>query len=274
MVSASVQRPAPRLSTGLLAVAAVLYGGANVFVPGGKLTSSPRLTRSTLRGLRTDAPSGPFKVVYFEAYGRVETSRMMLAMVGESFDDFRYPISFGTPGDFSTIKRDEFDADQNAGKFDYAMNLIPVIEAGDFKLAQSKAIERYIAKKVGMMGSSLEEEAWVDAINEHVGDIGAAFGKKESDEKWFKEVMPAYMKKLEVALVGSPGFAVGSKVSLADVAIYRFIKDMQPAYDAKFAADIDAAYSDCPQIKAIVANLDGHANLQKWLEERPKSTVE
>lgn len=257
-----------------MAMALMLYGCANVFVHTGKLPEVPRLARTFLRSSRTDAPAGPFKVVYFEAYGRAETARMMLAAAGEEFDDFRYPISFGTPGDFSTIKRDEFDADQAAGKFDYGMNMIPVIESGDFKLAQSKAIERYLAKKLGMMGATLEEEAWVDAINEHVGDIGAAYGSRESDEKWLKEAMPVYMKKLEVTLAGAPGFAVGDKVSLADFAIYRLLKDMQPAYDASFVADVEASYADCPKIKALVANMDGHTAVQKWLEERPKSTVE
>lgn len=239
---------------------------------GGKM---PGRSLSQMReALQTAAPSEKFKVVYFEAYGRVETARVMLAMAGEDFDDFRYPISFGTPGDFSTIKRDEFIADQAAGKFDYGMGMIPVIESGDFRLAQSKAIERYLAKKLGMMGSTLEEEAWVDAINEHVGDIGAAYGKKESDEKWFQDTLPSYMKKLEAALPGTQGFAVGDKASLADVAIYRLLSDVQPAYDSKFDDDVLAAYADCPKISAVMASMGKHEALQKWMKERPKSTVE
>jgi glutathione S-transferase len=221
----------------------------------------------------TAEPAGKFKVVYFEAYGRIETARTMLAMAGEDFEDFRYPISFGTPGDMSTMKRDEFDADQAAGKFDYGMNLIPVIESGNFRLPQSKAIERYIAKKLGMMGSTLEEEAWVDALNEHVGDISAAFGKKESDEKWFKETLPSYMKKLETALPGTQGFAVGDRATLADVAIFRLLRD-NAEWDSKWDTDIMASYADCPKIKAIMAAMDGHQGLQKWMKDRPKSTVE
>lgn len=221
----------------------------------------------------TAQPTDKFKVVYFAAYGRVETSRIMLAMAGKDFEDIRYPISFGTPGDFSTIKREEFDADQAAGKFDFAMNMIPVIESGDFRLPQSKAIERYLAKKLGMMGSTLEEEAWVDALNEHVGDIGAAFGKKESEEQWFKETLPAYMKKLESTLPGIEGFAVGDKVSLADVAIFRLLRDT-PEWDSKWDDDVTAAYADCPKISSIMANMDKHEALQKWLKDRPKSTVE
>merc|ERR1712187_379235 len=125
--------------------------------------------------------------------------------------------------------------------------------------------------KLGMMGGTLEEEAWVDAINEHVGDISAAYEKKESDDKWFKDTLFSYMKKLENTLPGAEGFAVGNKVSLADVAIYRLLRDVQPPYDSKFDADVLAAYAECPKIGAVMANMEKHEALQKWMAERPKS---
>eukprot|EP00440_Ansanella_granifera_P029434 gb/GFBE01031969.1/.p1 GENE.gb/GFBE01031969.1/~~gb/GFBE01031969.1/.p1 ORF type:complete len:278 (+),score=79.28 gb/GFBE01031969.1/:1-834(+) len=270
----AARRPALLPKLVLTAAAAALAGstGGLSFLAGAGLRRSVPVSRVRLQAA-TDAPSGDFKVVYFDAYGRVESSRWLLVLAGKNYDDFRYPISFGTPGDFSTIKREEFDADQAAGKFDYGMNMIPVLEAGSFKLPQSKAIERYLAKKLGFMGSTLEEEAWVDAVNEHAGDIGAAFGNKESDEKWFKETLPAYLKKLEVTLPGSEGYAVGDKTSLADVAIYRLLKDVQPPYDASWQSDVESAYSSCPKVKAIVERLDKHEGLQKWIAERPKTTV-
>lgn len=239
----------------------------------GGVQRSPARPRAQRQAGSASAPSGNFKLMYFDAHGRIETSRMLMVLAGQDYEDFRYPISFGTPGDMSTIKRDEFDADQKAGKFDFGMNMIPVIESGDFRLPQSKAIERYLAKKLGFMGATLEEEAWVDAVNEHAGDIGAAYGKKESEQKWFQEVLPAYLQKLETTLPGSDGFAVGAKTSLADVAIYRLLKDVQPPYDASFDKDVAAAYSACPKVKAIVERLDAHDGLQKWIAERPKSTV-
>jgi len=221
----------------------------------------------------TSPPGDKFKVVYFDAYGRIESSRWLLVLAGKDFEDFRYPISFGTPGDFSTIKRDEFLADQKAGAFDYGMNMIPVIESGDFKLPQSKAIERYLAKKLGMMGSTVEEEAWVDAINEHIGDIAAAFGKKESEEAWFKEGLPTFLGKLEKTLPGSTGFAVGDKTTLADVALYRLLRDPYPALEDAVVKDVDAALASCPKVQAIVERLDKNEALQKWMAERPVSTV-
>eukprot|EP00931_Biecheleriopsis_adriatica_P101957 TRINITY_DN769_c0_g1_i3.p1 TRINITY_DN769_c0_g1~~TRINITY_DN769_c0_g1_i3.p1 ORF type:complete len:283 (-),score=82.02 TRINITY_DN769_c0_g1_i3:43-846(-) len=258
------------LAAALMAFAGHLGSSFVSSLPG--VRAPQRQYRTQLQGV-TDTPGETFKVVYFDAYGRVETSRMLMVLAGKDYEDFRYPISFGTPGDFSTIKREEFDADQKAGKFEYGMNMIPVIESGEFRLPQSKAIERYLAKKMGMMGSTLEEEGWVDAINEHVGDIAAAYGKKESDDQWFSTGLPTFLAKLETTLPGSSGFAVGDKTSLADVAIYRLLKDVQPPFDASYEKDVTSAIDSCPKVKAIVDRLQNHEALQKWIAERPKTTV-
>lgn len=214
---------------------------------------------------------------YFDGRGVAETARMLLAVAGEKYEDKRYPISFGTPGDFSTVKREEFDADQASGKLDVAMGKVPVLNAGpDFSLPQSKAIERYLAKRFGMMGTTLEEEAWVDAIGEHVRDISDTYNKKglffmkdaekkaELQKKWFEEELPPLLQKLEASLPGADGFAVGGKVSLADVALFKLLKD---SYDR----DIAETYAGCPKLKAVIANMEKIETLQKWIAERPKT---
>lgn len=203
-------------------------------------------------------------------------ARMLFVLAGESYDDKRYTLSFGTPGDFSTIKREEFDADKAAGRMDVAMGKVPVLESGEFVLPQSKAIERYLAKRFGMMGSTLEEEAWIDAVAEHVRDINDAYSRKgiffmkdeekkaELKAKWYTEELPGFLQKLELAIPGADGFAVGSKTSLADVCIYKLLRD---TYDE----DVTAAYSECPKLQAIVQLLGNHEKLQRWIAERPQT---
>ena len=39
----------------------------------------------------------------------------MLAVTKTLYEDFRYGFTFGTPGDFSTVQRPEFDAAKAAG---------------------------------------------------------------------------------------------------------------------------------------------------------------
>eukprot|EP00435_Cladocopium_sp_Y103_P056444 s699_g19.t1 len=166
----------------------------------------------------------------------------------------------------------EFEADRDAGKMDISMGKVPVLDVGDFSLPQSKAIERYVARKFGMMGSTPEEEALVDAMAEHVRDVNEAYNRKglffmkdeekkaELKKKWYDEELPPFLTKLDTALPGSDGFAVGKKVSLADVAIFKLLKD---TYDT----DVSDAYKSCPKLKAIVSSMEKNDGIKKWLEE-------
>lgn len=189
--------------------------------------------------------------------------------------DARYPISFGTPGDFSTLKREEFNADKAAGKMEVSMGKVPILEVGDLRLPQSKAIERYVAKKLKLMGSSLEEEAMIDAVAEHVRDINEAYNRKglrfmkdeekkaELEKKWFEEELPDFLSRLNAALPGQ-SFAVGETVSLADVAIFKLLKDTYPN-------DISEIYAGLEKLKAILVEMEKNEGLQKWMAERPKT---
>jgi glutathione S-transferase len=238
---------------------------------------APRAALAQREAGPTGSSSGAFSLRYFDGRGAAETSRILFVLAGEDYEDKRYAFTFGVPGDFSTIQREEFEADKAAGKMDIAMGKVPVLEAGpDFALPQSKAIERYLARRFGMMGSTLEEEAWVDAIAEHVRDINDAYSRKglffmkdaekkaEIQKKWFEEELPEFLKKLEAALpAGSEGFAVGDKVSLADVVIWKLLKDN---YGDE---DVSSAYEGCPKLCSIVAMLDGTEALQQWLTKRP-----
>lgn len=197
-------------------------------------------------------------------------------MAGEAYEDKRYGFSFGTPGDFSTIQRPEFDEDKAAGKMDISMGKVPVLDGGpDFALPQSKAIERYLAKKFGLMGSTPEEEAWVDAVCEHVRDINDAYArkglffmrdeekKKEIQAKWFGEELPGMLDKLEMSLPGSSGHAVGMSTSLADVVIFKLIEDTY--------TDQEVSVASCPKLDAIVKAIKAHAGVQTWISERPQT---
>lgn len=275
MVSA---RQTSRRHSALLGVAAsaAVLAGTRSFV-GLPVTSKTAAGRTQLRAYPTGPAAGKISLSYFDGKGVVETARMLFAVAGEDFEDKRYPISFGVPFDFSTVKRDEFVADQQSGALDVAMGKIPVLEAGpDFKLPQSKAIERYVSKRLGLMGSTLEEEAWADALAEHVRDISTAFNSKgtfmmkdeekkaEIQKKWFEEELPTWLSKLEKAVPGTDGYAVGGKTTLADVAIYKLLKDTYPN-------DVSGAYDSCEKLKAIVAKLDAHEGLQKWIQGRKET---
>jgi len=93
------------------------------------------------------------KLIYFDVRGVAERVRYLFAVAGASYEDARFPLAFGVPGDFSTVIRKEFDAAKANGELDAGMGKVPLLEIDGLKIPQSKAIERYVAKKYGMMGT-------------------------------------------------------------------------------------------------------------------------
>ncbi len=101
-----------------------------------------------------------YKLTYFNIRGLAETSRMLFKAAGQQFEDYRYPISM-KDGQFS---RPEWDAD----KPKYIYEKIPVLEidGGKYTIAQSKAIERFLARRFNMFGNNDVEAALIGKRNQ------------------------------------------------------------------------------------------------------------
>ena len=164
------------------------------------------------------------KLVYFNAKGLAETSRILLAIAHISYEDYRYPLEGVDLKSVNMVKK-EFDEDKSNGKLVGSLNKVPYLEVEGQVIPQSKAIERYISKSYNLMGSNLIEEARIDAIGECIRDIKDTYQKvrriENADEKvkgleeWFSNKLPTRMELLEKVL--DEEFAVGSSLSLADV---------------------------------------------------------
>ena len=79
------------------------------------------------------------KLVYFNARGLAETSRMLLSINDTNYTDFRYPLEII---DWTThnIQKDEFDADKELGTFTKSLNKLPYLEVDGEIIPQSKTI--------------------------------------------------------------------------------------------------------------------------------------
>lgn len=182
---------------------------------------------------------------------------------------------------------------------------MPIVQVGDDHIGQSVAINYYIAAENGFMGANNLEGAQILAIVEHLKEMNQAFrglvawGKEPTEEalnQWFdggatdvtgvasRDGQPTryltwWMGRIEAAL-GSQGFAVGDKLSLADVMLYYVFSEV--LRDEEAAADFpqhrkeafcskartDAALAKHPKLKAACDAVASNANFQKWLSMR------
>ena len=61
-----------------------------------------------------------YKLVYFDARGIMEATRIMFSLAGQKYEDFRFPLS-------SDMKRPEFDVANAAGELKINMNRAPIL---------------------------------------------------------------------------------------------------------------------------------------------------
>jgi glutathione S-transferase len=103
--------------------------------------------------------SSTYKLIYFAGRGLAETSRMVLKAAGQEFEDYRYPITMKD----GQYERPEWEADKSK----YTYEKIPVLEidGGKYTIAQSKAIERFLARRFNMFGNNEYEAAMIGTVN-------------------------------------------------------------------------------------------------------------
>ena len=213
------------------------------------------------------------RLVYFNARGLAETSRILLALGQINYEDLRYPIQI-IDWERHIIIKDEFDDHKNQGKFLKSLNKLPYLEIDNQIISQSKSIERYLAKRLDMMGTNDIETALIDSICECVRDIKDAYQKvRRTDvnerphamDIWFNETLPNKLNSLDY-IMDNDNHAVGNNLSLADVLLYyliiQFFDDVARAYEAT---------SNTSKIRGIVNHLQENELIQNWINTRPQT---
>ena len=217
----------------------------------------------------------PMKLTYFNVRGLAETSRILLAIGGEEYEDFRYPLDII---DMSTheMTKVEFDKDKADGKLVGSLNKVPFLEVDGVTIPQSKTIERFLANRFNMMGSNEIENAQIDAICESVRDFKEMYQKVrglDGEEQvsgmneWFTVTLVERLSLLENQMVGETGFSVGSSITLSDVVLFTFVTQFFDNKEASYNATLAT-----PKIRAIVDRVSSHAEVVSWLDRRPKTS--
>ena len=217
------------------------------------------------------------KLCYFNGRGLAETSRMILAVAGAEYEDFRYPLEVIDWATFNMV-REEFDKDKAEGKLEKSMGKVPFLVVKDSDdgvettLCQSKAIERYLGRRFGFMGSNDLEAAQIDSLCECIRDFKDAYqpvrkmeNKEEAMQKWFGETLVGKLSDFE-KLIGDSGYAIGSSLTLADFVIYSFLVDF---FDDK--EGIAFSMRSCPKLQKLVETVGANEKLSAWRNSRPNT---
>jgi glutathione S-transferase len=182
---------------------------------------------------------------------------------------------------------------------------MPVAEVEGTTIGQSAALNYYFAAENGLLGTNTLEAAQIMAISEHLKEMNASFdtlvewGEEPTEEaanKWFDggatditgpsnsegyhtRYLTWWLGRIENAL-GDKGYAVGDKLSLADVLLYYWFCDYLRDHECppdfpKFRREpfcdkerTDAALAKHPKIKACCDAVAQLPNIQKWLSMR------
>jgi len=167
---------------------------------------------------------------------------------------------------------------QARGEHDANLGSVPILVYNGVAIGQSKAIERFVAKRLGLFGSNEIEEARIDCIGEHMRDVkqkySDAIRKKSGDElqesknDFFLNYLPAVSKKIEKYL-DPYGFAIGRQISYADVVLHQFYRD--GFNDEQDEVKSLNAVADCPKIKSSIDKVAVAA--KDWFENRPITSM-
>jgi glutathione S-transferase len=184
---------------------------------------------------------------YFALPALAEPARTVLALGDEPWKDDRF--GFG---------------DWAARKANTKWGQVPVLKVGDTQIAQSRAITRYVAKKVKVDGKPLYPEdpleaALVDEIMELFGDIHTKMYKTMSSPAETKEAdrlalvgeggeVSALFAKLE-ASVGD--FTVGKSLTLADIHVFWYQNFLICGFWDGLTGKSDLVWKPYPKLLAI-----------------------
>jgi glutathione S-transferase len=214
------------------------------------------------------------KLVYFDKKGIAETSRLILKISGIKFEDIRYAIDFDKQN-----KSSDYERDKKLGLFNKSLGELPFLEIINNDsveiLSQHSSIERYLAKKYNLMGKTLLEEAKIDSVCEYIENIRehykniTHYQKLNTDinkNNYFTEHVKQELDNLvEILESDNTPYAIGNKLSLADICIYTLIT-------VDFNDHKDLIYSVAGRIKKIrniMVRVSNIPEVREWTKIYP-----
>jgi glutathione S-transferase len=193
------------------------------------------------------------KLTYFNATGRGEISRLILAYANAKYTDDRLTAWPGTL------------------KATLPYQQVPILKYKGKNFAQSITIARFLANEFGLAGRTNEEKAEADEIVDALVDIqnvgytvifNKDASKKDQLTTEFKEKFETTLANLEAQLKSRGGqFFAGNQLTWADLQLFNildFLKTLHPT-----------AVNSAPLLKNLAARVADVPNIKQWVKTRP-----
>lgn len=202
------------------------------------------------------------RLVYGNGKGLGELPRLVLAELAVDFEDVRWPD-------------EEWDAQLAAIKPTLPFGQVPLYEEGDFKLAQSMAIVRHLARKGKLYGKDETQAALVDMYLDGMIDVRAKRDplryyddiddetKERQVTKFFASVLPTWLGHFEKILADGRAFLLGDTFSVADIAAFNWFSEYHKLHPECFA--------QAPHVVAHVQRVAERPNIKAYLARRPET---
>merc|ERR1712106_1098378 len=194
-------------------------------------------------------------------FWRAEVCRLALHLGKVPFDDVR------------TKTPEERAAFKESGKAPFGQ--VPILEVDGKVIAQTGAIARYCGKLGGLYPKDNDvAAAKIDEIIDTATDITMHIGKTmrmteeneklEARKQLAKDTFPMYLKALEKMMTqnGSTGFYVGSKMTIADIAMWRMMAWITGGNLDGVPTNVLDPY---PQLMANMKTIGANPKITAWM---------
>jgi len=202
-------------------------------------------------------------LTYFPSRGLAELVRLALAAAGVPYEQ-RF-VGDADPALFPALKA--------SGSLTFGA--VPLWEDGDFRLVQSDAILRHVARTHGLYGSSAGDAARCDELHEGVRDVRAQLARLRSAApgdvpalraELAETVLPRWLGHFERRLGGGAWF-VGGALTYADLSVWSMLETLR---DNGLAAGLAA----CPGLVAFEARVAAVPGVARHLADPKRFPVQ
>jgi len=198
-----------------------------------------------------------YKLTYFDLEARGELIRLIFAAAKVEYEDHR-------------ISLDEWPK----FKSNFPFKQLPVLYIDDNPpLAQSGAIEKYLASIYGLNGGNELEAAYIEMMTSQINDVTLSqlpfFEKDEKiknekfDKQFQEKILPS-LKYIESQMKNGE-FLVGKKLSYADLFVMQIVMYFRKAFP-KYLSEV-------PKLCALSDRTSKVEGVKQYLENRPKNLL-